>query len=410
MAKAILLGKIGRRDVLRAGLIALGGGITGFGAGPVNEAAASTPAGVGSRVLVVVELSGANDGLNTIVPYTNDAYYRARPKLGLRPEKLRRLDDQFAVQSGMAGFERLFKDGQLAIVHGVGYENPSFSHFTSMAYWQTGAPNSGDPYGWLGRLADALDPSGGDNYIVDVEARQSLAVRARAHVPLTFFQPDHFRRDATYEEKAALGQIASPRAARNVAETFLFDVAASAQRAETHVREACAAYRTPVDYGLVRFGLERVAALIAAGFPTRIYYVSYPHNAFDTHVNQADNHARLLTYTSDHIAAFLADMARIGRGPDVSLVVFSEFGRRVAENANLGTDHGTAGPSFIAGQLVRGGHYGAMPSLTDLDDGNMRFTTDFRRVYATMAATWMGCQDTAPVLKGDWAPLPVFQG
>jgi uncharacterized protein (DUF1501 family) len=177
-----------------------------------------------------------------------------------------------------------------------------------------------------------------------------------------------------------------------------------------HVREACATYRTPVDYGLVRFGLERVAALIAAGFPTRIYYVSYPHNAFDTHVNQADNHARLLTYTSDHIAAFLADMARIGRGADVSLMVFSEFGRRVAENANLGTDHGTAGLSFIAGQSVRGGHYGAMPNLADLEDGNMRFTTDFRRVYATMAATWMGCQDTAPVLKGDWASLPVFQG
>ena len=172
--------------------------------GPVHEANASTPTALGSRILVVVELSGANDGLNTIVPYTNDAYYRARPKLGSRPEKLRRLDDEFGVQPGMAGFERLFKDGQLAIVHGVGYDNPSFSHFTSMAYWQTGAPNSGDPYGWLGRLADTLDPSGGDNYIVDVEARQSLAVRARVHVPLTFFQPYRFKRDATYEEQSVL--------------------------------------------------------------------------------------------------------------------------------------------------------------------------------------------------------------
>ena len=292
----------------------------------------------------------------------------------------------------MAGFERLYKDGQLAVVHGVGYDNPSFSHFTSMAYWQTGAPNSGDPYGWLGRLADALDPSGGDNFIVDVEARQSLAVRARAHVPLTFFQPDHFKRDATYEEKGALDQIASPGASRNDAEKFLFGVAFdSAKRAEVHVREACASYRTPVDYGLIHFGLERVAALIAANFPTHIYYVSYPHNAFDTHVNQADNHARLLTYTSDHISAFLSDMARIGRGSDVSLMVFSEFGRRVGENANLGTDHGTAGLAFVAGKPVRGGHYGAMPSLTDLDDGNMRYTTDFRRLYATMAASWMGC-------------------
>ena len=153
MAKGIRLGEIGRRDVLRAGLIGLGGGSPALA-----RARCSRPPlrahRRGSRVLVVVELSGANDGLNTIVPYTNDAYYRARPKLGLKPDKLRRLDDQFAVQSGMAGFERLFKDGQLAIVHGVGYENPSFSHFTSMAYWQTGAPDSGDPYGWLGRLAN----------------------------------------------------------------------------------------------------------------------------------------------------------------------------------------------------------------------------------------------------------------
>jgi uncharacterized protein (DUF1501 family) len=408
MAKGMRLGEIGRRDVLRAGLISLGGGIAGFGAVPLHEAAAGTPPGAGSRILVVVELSGANDGLNTVVPYTNDAYYQLRPKLGLRPDKLRRLDGQFGVQPGMAGFERVFKDGKLAIVHGVGYENPSFSHFTSMAYWHTGTPNSGDPYGWLGRLADSLDPSGGESFIVDVEARQSLAVRAGAHVPLTFFQPDRFKRDATFEEKAALSQLAGSRAASNGAEAFLFGVAASAERAEAHVREACAAYRTPVDYGLVRFGLERVAALIAANFPTRIYYVSYAHNAFDTHVNQADTHARLLTYMSDHIAAFLADVARIGRSQDVAVMVFSEFGRRVGENANLGTDHGTAGPSFILGQEVRGGHYGAMPDLTVLDDGNMRFTTDFRRVYATMAGSWMGCQDPAHVLKGDFAPLPVF--
>lgn len=408
MAKGIRLGELGRRDVLRAGLIGLGGGIAGFGAGPVDEAAASAPANAGSRILVVVELSGANDGLNTVVPYTNDAYYRARPKLGLKQDKLRKLDDQYGVQSGMAGFERLYKEGRLAIVHGVGYANPSFSHFTSMAYWQTGAPNSGDPYGWLGRLADSLDPSGADSYIVDVEARQSLAVKARAHVPLTFFQPDRFKRDATFDEKAALMEIAGQRKPQNGVEAFLFGVAASAERAQAHVQEACASYKTPVDYGLVRFGLDRVGALIAAGFPTRIYYVSYPHNAFDTHVNQADNHARLLTYTSDHISAFLADMARIGRGQDVSVMVFSEFGRRVAENANLGTDHGTASASFILGEKVQGGHYGATPDLTNLDDGNLRFTTDFRRVYATMAKSWMGCGDPAPVLKGDFGPLPVF--
>ena len=397
-----------RRDVLRAGAYGLGLGVVGWGATPLLGNA--TPAAVadGERILVVVELSGANDGLNTVVPFADDAYYRARPKLGIRADKLRKLDDRFGLQPTLAGFERLYKDGHLAIVHGVGYEQPSFSHFTSMAYWHTGAPNSGDAFGWLGRLADGIDPRGAANFLVDVEAHQSLAVRARNHVPLVFYDPEKFARGALSEEQSTLAKLAAARSASNPTESFLFDVAASAQHAEVHVREACAAYHTPVDYGLFKFGLERVAALIAAGFPTRIYYVSYPNNAFDTHVTQADTHARILTYTSDHIAAFIADMARIGRGDDVAVMVFSEFGRRVAENANLGTDHGTAGLAFVAGQKVHGGHYGAMPSLTDLDDGNMRFTTDFRRLYATMIRSWMGYPDVHTVLKSEFAPLDIF--
>ena len=397
-----------RRDVLRAGMYGLGLGVVGWGASPRFGNAAAVAAAEGERILVVVELSGANDGLNTVVPYADDAYYRARPKLGIRADKLRKLDERFGLQPTMAGFERLYKEGQLAIVHGVGYEQPSFSHFTSMAYWHTGAPNSGDAYGWLGRLADGIAPAGAPNFLVDVEDHQSLAVRARDHVPLVFDKPDRFARGALFEERAPLKAVAAGRSAQNPTEAFLFDVAKSAQNAEVHVREACASYRTPVDYGLVKFGLERVAALIAAGFPTRIYYVSYPHNAFDTHVTQADTHARLLTYVSDHIAGFMQDMTRLGRGDDVALMVFSEFGRRVAENANLGTDHGTASVSFVAGKKVHGGHYGEMPSLTDLDDGNMRFTTDFRRVYATMIRSWIGYPDVPGVLKHDFPPLDIF--
>jgi uncharacterized protein (DUF1501 family) len=398
----------GRRDVLRAGVYGLGLGVVGWGASPLSGVAAQGGGGDPGRILVVVELSGANDGLNTVIPYTDDAYYRARPKLGIRAEKLRKLDDRFGLQPTMAGFERLWKDGHLAIVHGVGYAQPSFSHFTSMAYWHTAAPNRGDAFGWLGRLADAMDPRGTADYLVDIEDHQSLAVRALNHVPLVFDNPEKFGREAWFEEKRALVTLASARNARNSTEAFLFGVATSAQHAELHVRDACRAYRTPVDYGLVRFGLERVAALIAADFPTRIYYVTFPHNAFDTHVTQADTHARLLTYTSDHIAAFVQDMARIGRGDDVAVMVFSEFGRRVAENANLGTDHGTANVAFVAGAKVLGGHCGAMPSLTDLDDGNMRFTTDFRRVYATMIGSWMGYRDARGVLKDEFAPLEIF--
>lgn len=398
---------LGRRDVLRAGVYGLGLGVVGWGATPLLGDAAARAAVGGERILVVVELSGANDGLNTVIPYSDDAYYRARPKLGIRPDRVRRIDEHFGFQPTMAGFERLYKDGNLAIVHGVGYEHPSFSHFTSMAYWHTGAPNSGDLYGWLGRLADAMDPRGAPNYLVDIESRQSLAVRARNHVPLVFDNPEKFARGQLFEERAALRTLTGGRDARNPTEAFLLDVSNSAQKAEVHVREACASYHTPVDYGLYRFGLERVAALIAAGFPSRIYYVAYPNNAFDTHVTQADTHARILTYTSDHISAFVQDMARTGRGDDVAVMVFSEFGRRVAENANLGTDHGTASVAFVAGKQVRGGQYGSMPSLADLDDGNMRYTTDFRRVYATMIRSWMG-SDARAVLRDEFVPFEIF--
>jgi uncharacterized protein (DUF1501 family) len=357
---------------------------------------------------VVVELSGANDGLNTVVPYTDDAYYRARPSLAIRPDKLRKIDDRFGFQKTMAGFERLYKDGRLAIVHGAGYDQPSFSHFSSMAYWHTGAPNSGEAYGWLGRLADAIDPRGSADYLVNIDTHQSLAVSARNHVPLVFDDPAKFARSGVAEEKAALRKLVARDGARNPAEAFIFDVAQSAQNAETRVREACANYRTPVDYGLVRFGLERVAALITAGFPTRIYYVAMRNNVFDTHVYQADLHARLWTYTADHIAAFVRDLDRLGRGGEVVVIAFSEFGRRVPENTSRGTDHGTAGPVFVIGKAVKGGHYGKAPSLTELDDGNLRYTTDFRRVYATLIKEWMGYTDVKSVLRQDFETIPLF--
>jgi uncharacterized protein (DUF1501 family) len=398
-----------RRDLLRGALLGSGLAMVGGSAAPVvfsRPAEAAKPAN--ERILVVVELSGANDGLNTVVPFGDDAYYRARPKLGLPAKSLRKIDDHFGFPVRMAGFERLYKDGHMAIVQGVGYEHPSFSHFSSMAYWHTGAPNSGDAYGWLGRLADAIDPSDSGEFLVNIQSGQSLAVRAEHHVPLVFDDPAQFARGGFHDEQAVLRTLAPGSEPRNATEEFLFNVARSAQTAEQRVHEACASYRSPVDYGLARFGLDRVAALIAAGFGTRIFYVSYPRNAFDTHVYQADTHARLLTYVSDHISAFMLDMKRLGRADDVTMMVFSEFGRRVGENANLGTDHGTAGPVFVIGAPVRGGMYGEMPSLTDLDDGNLRYTTDFRRVYTTLITQWMGQADAGAVLRQPFASFDML--
>jgi uncharacterized protein (DUF1501 family) len=362
-----------------------------------------------NRILVIFELSGGNDCLNTVVPYADDAYYRARPQIGIKPQALRKIDDHFGFSPGMAGFERLYKDGKLAIMHGCGYENPSFSHFTSMAYWHTAAPNSGEEYGWVGRLADAMDTSATPNYLVNIDATQSLAVRSRLHTPVVFDDPDKFTRNAFFDEKPVLGKVADAGTATNPTQRYLIDVARSAQEASVLVRQAWAKYKSPVDYGIVSLNLAKVAALIDAGMPTRLYYVAYRNNAFDTHVQQGDLHRRLLTYASDAVYGFMRDMERIGRADDVSMMIFSEFGRRVPENTSLGTDHGAAGTMFLVGKHVKGGHYGEFPSLTKLDAlDNLAYTTDFRRVYATAMQGWLGFSDTTSVLRGEFAPFPAF--
>jgi uncharacterized protein (DUF1501 family) len=309
----------------------------------------------------------------------------------------------------MAGFEKLYKDGHLAIVHGCGYDNPSFSHFTSMAYWHTAAPNSGEEYGWVGRLADAMDPAATPNYIVNIDATQSLAVSSRLHTPVVFDDPDKFTRNAFFDEKPLLEQVAEAGPSMNPTQRYLIDVARGAHDASNLVRQAWAKYKSPVDYGIVSLHLSKVAALIEAGMPTQLYYVAYRNNAFDTHVQQSDLHQRLLTYASDAVYGFMRDMDRIGRADDVSMMIFSEFGRRVPENTSLGTDHGAANVMFLAGKQVKGGHYGELPSLTKLDPGdNLLYTTDFRRVYATAMQGWLGFGDTRTVLRGEFAPFPVF--
>jgi uncharacterized protein (DUF1501 family) len=404
--------KATRRELLRAGMcgVSVSAGsalrMALFGQAAAAVAAENGPDG---KILVVLELSGGNDGLNTLVPYGDDAYYRLRPNLGIKQGQLRKIDDHFGFSRGMAGFERLYKSGKLAIVHGCGYENPSFSHFTSMAYWHTAAPNSGEPYGWVGRLADAMAPDAPPNFLVNIGARQSLAVRSRRHVPVVFDDPKKFEQESFYEERGILGQVSETSPGGNPSRKFLLDTARSARDASALVRDAWAKYHSPIDYGITGLDLPKVAALIEAGMPTRLYYTSYRNNAFDTHVFQKDLHERLLTYASDAVSAFLRDLERIKRADDVVVMIFSEFGRRVPENVNLGTDHGTANLMFVAGSKAKGGHYGKVPSLTQLDAGdNLVYTTDFRRVYATMISGWLGLRDTRPLLNGDFQPLELF--
>src|SRR5918994_611258 len=224
---------ITRRELARAGLsgaaalCALGGIPARSVFGRIAHAVAP-PRALEDRILVVFEMSGGNDGLNTVVPYGDDAYYQHRPTIGLKPDGLLRLDDHFALNPGVVGFERLWQAGNLAIVHGCGYDNPSFSHFTSMAYWHTAAPNSGAEYGWVGRLADGMKPGGAPAFIVNVGATQSLAVKSRDHVPVVFDDPEKFRRAGFFEQCALFEHVAEAAPDGNPSRRFLRAIAPNA--------------------------------------------------------------------------------------------------------------------------------------------------------------------------------------
>jgi uncharacterized protein (DUF1501 family) len=404
---------VSRRDMLRIGAGGLGFSLFG-GIGPVpyvfskasEVAAATTNSG---KILVVFEWFGGNDGLNTIVPYGDSMYYKHRPTIGIKEKDVLKIDAHFGWQKSMGGMKNLYDEGKVAIVQGVGYDQPSFSHFTSMSFWHTGAPNSGNEYGWIGRTASALDPAGSRaNMIVNISDSQSLAVKAQHHIPLVFLDPAKFQRGVFAQERPALEVLGAPAPPVGDAHKYVLEVTSSAAKASEVVRAAWNNYKGKNNPDLRLLDLDKVAALIEADFPTKLYYVPLRNSLFDTHVNQAAPHDRQLEYCSDAIAGFLREMKRIGRADDVVVYVHSEFGRRVPENTSLGTDHGTAQVNFVIGNAVKGGMYGTPPSLTDLIlDGNLENTTDFRQVYATLIEEWLGA-DSGKVFGQRFKTMGMF--
>jgi uncharacterized protein (DUF1501 family) len=404
---------VSRRDMLRIGAGGLGFGLFG-GIGPVpyvfsraSEAAAQSTSG---KILVVFEWFGGNDGLNTIVPYGDATYYKHRPTIGIREKDVLKIDEHFGWHRSMAGMKDLYDDGKLAIVQGVGYDQPSFSHFTSMSFWHTAAPNSGNEYGWIGRTASALDPEGArENLIVNISDSQTLAVKAEKHVPLVFSDPAKFQREVFAQEKPVLDLLGTQKSGVGDAHTYTLEVTRSAAQASELVRTAWNNYKGRNNPDLRLLDLDKVVALIEADFPTKLYYVPLRNSLFDTHVNQAAPHDRQLQYCSDAIAGFFREMKRIGRADDVVVYVHSEFGRRVPENTSLGTDHGTSQVNFVIGNAVKGGMYGTPPSLTNLVlDGNLENTTDFRSVYATVIDEWLGAE-SSKVLGQKFDTLEMFR-
>jgi uncharacterized protein (DUF1501 family) len=399
--------------MIRIGAGGLGFGLFG-GIGPVpfvfNRASLEAAAAQSGKILVVFEWFGGNDGLNTVVPYGNPMYYTHRPTIGIRERDLLKIDAQFGWHKSMRGMKQLYDDGKVAIVQGVGYDQPSFSHFTSVSFWHTAAPNSGNEYGWLGRTASALDPSGTRaNMVVNISDSQTLAVKGEHHVPLVFIDPTRFQRGVFAQEKPVLDALMAPHKPVGDAHKYVLEVTRSAAQASELVRAAWSEYRGKDNSDLRLLDLDKVAALIEADFPTQLYYVPLRNSLFDTHVNQAAPHDRQLEYCADAVAGFFQELERIGRADEVVMYIHSEFGRRVPENTSLGTDHGTAQVNFIIGNGVKGGLYGTPPSLTNLVLGdNLETTTDFRQVYATLIEGWLGA-DATKVLGQKFETLKVFR-
>jgi uncharacterized protein (DUF1501 family) len=411
-----------RRDFLRTSLaastlVSIGGAtIPGFLA---RSALAAEGTGGQDRILVVVQLLGGNDGLNTVVPHGDDGYLRNRRRLRLAKGRLLPIGDEIGLHPSMGRMAELLEDNRLAIVQGVGYPNPDRSHFRSMEIWETARVDNGPEAletGWLGRLLDEHPPKPGkDSPALHIGGgRSPLAMKSkRVEVP-SLERVDQFRL-----------QVAGSSTEQRTARSAMSDVA-KVDRGDDPLlgfmrRSTLAAYESSKrleevvgessessypNSNLAR-RLEQVSRIIKAGFGTRIYYTR--QDGYDTHANQLDTHSALLNELSDSLAAFHDDLKEAGLADRVAVLVFSEFGRRVGENASYGTDHGAAAPVFVVGPVEQAGLIGAHPSLEEeeLDEGDLRFHTDFRRIYASMLDNWLGVP-ASPVIGEGFDPLPLM--
>lgn len=372
------------------------------------QAAKASPLAEGSGILVLVTLYGGNDGINTLVPLADDAYQDARPELAYAPDELLALDEEFGLNPEMPGMAKMFDEKSLAIIRGVGYPEPDRSHFRSMDIWQSGSTDNGVTSGWIGRWLDtgnAADPLRALN-IGSVLPMLAVGESTTAAAFSTQIIPP----------KSSAGFIKS-MARRDPDDNRAMALVRNSYRAVPTVADALAPLFADTDDGApvsetgegsngLDVQLNAVAQCISAGLPTRVYSVSI--GGFDTHSEQRDDHRRLIGVVDRAVSRFMKKMQNDQYGKHVVLMAYSEFGRRVEANASEGTDHGTAGPVFVAGQGIRGGFYGDEPSLTDLDDGNLKVTTDFRDIYSELISVTLE-SDPEPVLGAGRKELGFFK-
>ncbi|HTE10809.1 MAG TPA: DUF1501 domain-containing protein [Chitinophagaceae bacterium] len=349
----------------------------------------------GNKVMVVLQLSGGNDGLNTVIPIRNDIYYNARPKLGIKKENALLLTDEIGLNPALTAFKDLYDDGSLGIMNGVGYPNPDRSHFRSMDIWQS-ASNSNEYVnnGWLGRYLDA-QCKGCDKPVQALEIDDTLSLSLKGEKMNGIAMRDPKRLYNTSHEKYfkdVLAQHTDEAGEQPV--DYLYKTMADTLSSADYIFEQSKLHPTTAQYPTTGLGqsLKTIASLVFSDISTKVYYVSL--GSFDTHVGQEGQQKRLFTEMNDAIKAFVADLKINNRFQDVMLMTFSEFGRRVTQNASGGTDHGTANNMFfVSGALQQKGVLNAIPNLADLQDGDLKHSVDFRDVYATVLNKWLKADD-----------------
>ena len=369
-------------------------------------------AGAGAdNVLVVVQMAGGNDGLNTIVPYSDDAYHRVRPAIGIPSAAVLKLNDRIGFNPALKGLKELYAQGKLAIVQGVGYPNPNRSHFEATQIWETAAPDHPQQYGWLGRYLDRRYPTGAKppSLFEAVSLGDTLPaalVASHVEVPaIGALGAFAYNAGRDLAEKQSAGILYDgAKAGQSPYLSMIASTARDAYHGGDVLRAETAAFTNKAVYPKDGFSaqLALAARMIGSTAGSKIVFVSI--GSFDTHAGQRAQQDRLLGYLGDGLLAFYADLAAHGLDQKVMTMTFSEFGRRVTQNASNGTDHGTAMPLFVVGGGVKGGIYGDHPSLTDLDAGDLKYAIDFRSIYATVIEKWLG-RDPAPVLGGAYPSI-----
>jgi len=349
----------------------------------------------GNKVMVILQLSGGNDGLNTVIPIRNDIYYRERPRLGIERASALALTDEVGLHPALTALRELYDDGSLGILNNVGYPNPDRSHFRSMDIWQTGSAST--EYvttGWLGRYLDA-QCQGCDKptFALEIDDVLSLALKGENSKAIAMKDPkrlfgtsnENFFRDVLKEHKNEGEETVD----------YLYKTMSETLSSANYIFQQSRLHPSSAGYPKTELGngLKTIASLIFSDINTKVYYISL--GSFDTHVSQQMQQQRLFTELSNAVKAFTADLKKNNRFNDVLMFTFSEFGRRVSQNASGGTDHGTANNMFlIGGALKQKGVINAMPDLNDLDEGDLKYKIDFKTVYATVLRNWLEADDT----------------